>query len=115
LAELSALSSLGNYAFSATRVGFTATPSAAEDCKKLRAGVVCLTPGLREPTSRVMRELEGQRALTVATLADDVALGCVLGFAVRSGKPRVLVNLARARQQEIDFRADFLRMAEVVE
>jgi hypothetical protein len=37
-----------------------------------------------------------------------------LGFAARSGKPRILVNLKQARLQGVDFRADFLRMAEVV-
>jgi hypothetical protein len=114
LGVLSGLDSLGSYPFAVTRVKFAESAGLAEECKRLRAGVVLLTPGLREPITRLASSLAGLRALTVGTLADDAALGTILGFAVRSGKPRVLVNIGQARAQEVDFRADFLRMAEVV-
>jgi hypothetical protein len=76
--------------------------------------VVCVTPGVREPAAKLATALQGLRVLTVGTVPEDVKQGLVLGFAVRSGKPRVLVNLRQARRQDVDFRADFLRMAEVV-
>jgi hypothetical protein len=47
-------------------------------------------------------------------MPEHAAEGAVLCSAVRSGKPRVLINLTQAKLQEVDFRADFLRMAEVV-
>jgi hypothetical protein len=114
LKELAALSTLGNYPAAGARVTFRDTPALIEECQRLRAGVVYVAPGLREPIAKLSAALQGQRVLTVGSLPEDVKQGLVLGFAVRSGKPRVLVNLSQARQQGVDFRADFLRMAEVV-
>lgn|GEM_PF-3960173 len=114
LNELSARESLGNYRVSATRVAFKSTAALIEDCRRLKAGVVYVTPGIAEATPKLAAGLRGMRVLTVGSLPEQVPQGLVLGSAVRSGKPRVLVNLSEARQQEIDFRADFLRMAEVV-
>jgi hypothetical protein len=114
LNELSARESLGNYRLTAHRVPFKSMSGLVEDCKYLKAGVVYVTPGVREATPRLATGLRGMKVLTVGTMPEQVPGGLVLGSAVRSGKPRVLVNLTEARQQEVDFRADFLRMAEVV-
>jgi hypothetical protein len=114
LNELSARESLGNYRLSATRVAFKSTAGLVEDCRRLKAGVVYVMPGVREATPKLAAGLRGMRVLTVGSLPEQVPQGLVLGSAVRSGKPRVLVNLSEARQQEVDFRADFLRMVEVV-
>ena len=113
-AELGARESLGSYPLVATRVTFSGIGALVESCKRLRAGIVYLTPGIGEPTPSLANSLHGLRVLTVGALPEQVAQGMVLGAAVRSAKPRVLVNLSQARQQQVDFRADFLRMAEVV-
>lgn len=114
LTELASLDSLGSFAHQATRVAFSSAQALSDDCRRLRAGVVYVTPGLREPAAKVAEALQGLKVLSVATLPEQVAQGLVLGSAARSGKPRVLVNLKQAKLQEVDFRADFLRMAEVV-
>lgn len=114
LSELSARDALGSYRFSATRVPFAGLLGLTDDCRRLRAGVVYVTPGLREPIGKLAAALKGLKVLSVGTMPEQVSEGLVLGSAVRSGKPRVLVNLKQARDQEVDFRADFLRMAEVV-
>jgi hypothetical protein len=113
--ELSALSSLGGYAFSVTRVPLASAQGLADDCKRLKVGVLWFTPGVHEPVAKLAAALVGLRVLTTGTMPEHAAEGAVLCSAVRSGKPRVLVNLKQARRQEVDFRADFLRMAEVVE
>lgn len=51
--------------------------------------------------------------LTVACAAGDVAAGLSLGFDLVSGRPRLQVQLKRARKQGVDFDADFLALAQV--
>lgn len=113
-AELAARESLGSYPLVAARVTFSGTTALVESCKQLRVGIVYVTPGVGEPTATLANSLHGLRVLTVGALPEQVTQGLILGAAVRSAKPRVLVNLSQARRQEVDFRADFLRMAEVV-
>jgi hypothetical protein len=114
LSELSALDTLGSHKLRASRVLFSDAQALVDECRRLKAGIVYVTPGVREPPSRVATMLHGLRVLSVGSLPEQVAQGLVLGTAVRSGKPRVLVNLKQAKLQDVDFRADFLRMAEVV-
>ena len=114
LSELGARETLGDHPLVAVRVPFKSAQSLSEECKHLKAGVVYITPGVREPIARLATTLLGLKVMTVGTMPEQVPQGLVLGSAVRSGKPRVLVNLSQARLQEVDFRADFLRLAEVV-
>lgn len=115
LSELAAREQLGNYELRASRLAFSSLSGLTDECKRLRAGVVYIAPGIREGTTKLAGALQGLKVLSVASLPEQVGEGLVLGSAVRSGKPRVLVNLKRAREQAVDFRADFLRMVEVVE
>ncbi len=112
--ELSSRDSLGTYPISVVRVTFRGLGALVQSCQRLRAGVVYVTPGVREPTAKLASSMHGLHVLTVGVMPEQVGQGLILGAAVRSAKPRVLVNLSQARQQEVDFRADFLRMAEVV-
>lgn len=114
LSELSTRQTLGDHKQVTFRVPFTGLNGLTEECKRLRAGVVIVTPGLREPTGSVAGALQGLKVLSVGVLPEQATDGLVLASALRSGKPRVLVNLKQARAQAIDFRADFLRMVEVV-
>lgn len=113
-AELSARETLGSYPLVAARVTYGGAATLVDSCKRLRAGIVYLTPGVGESIATLADAMRGLQVLTVGSMPEQVAQGLVLGAAVRSAKPRVLVNLSRAREQGVDFRADFLRMAEVV-
>lgn len=113
-AELSGRDTLGSYPLVAARVTYGGAAQLVDSCKRLRAGIVYLTPGVGESMAALGDALRGLQVLTVGSMPEQVAQGLILGTAVRSAKPRVLVNLGRARQQDVDFRADFLRMSEVV-
>ncbi|HEX2875296.1 MAG TPA: YfiR family protein [Polyangiaceae bacterium] len=113
-AELTTRETLGGYPLGTARVIYGGAGTLVDSCKRLRAGIVYLTPGVAESVAVLADALRGLRLLTVGSMPEQVTQGLVLGAAVRSAKPRVLVNLSRAHQQEVDFRADFLRMAEVV-
>jgi hypothetical protein len=112
--ELSARESLGSYPLVVARVSFQGTAALVESCQRLRAGIVYVAPGVGESTTALANSLHGLRVLTVGAMPQQVTQGLILGATVRSAKPRILVNLSQARQQDVDFRADFLRMAEVV-
>jgi len=114
LEELRQRPTLGGFRKRAAVVSFSGAEALAAECRRQRAGIVYVTPGLRVPIATLAVALQGLGTLTVAAIPEHVRQGLVLGFAVRSGKPRLLVNLAQARQQRVNFRADFLRMAEVV-
>lgn len=114
MTELSAHESLGSFPIVVDRVMFRGGAALVESCQRLRAGVVYVTPGVSESMASLANALHGLRVLTVGATPEQVTQGLILGTAVRSAKPRILVNLSRARQQDVDFRADFLRMVEVV-
>lgn len=63
----------------------------------------------------VAQALKGSAVLSVSGTRSHVELGVVLGFAVAEGRPRVLVNLKQAREQEIVFHNGLLRYAVIVE
>jgi hypothetical protein len=52
--------------------------------------------------------------LTVASSAQDVENGIVLGFDVISGKPKLVVSLTQARKQNVAFNAAVLKMMKVL-
>lgn len=114
LNELQGRRTLGPYPQQATRLPFNGVQALVDECKRRKVGVVYVTPGVRVPVSELAVSMQGLGVLTVGSMPEHVQQGLVLGFAVRSGKPRLLVNLAQARIQRVSFRADFLRMAEVV-
>ncbi|HEX2678147.1 MAG TPA: YfiR family protein [Polyangiales bacterium] len=114
LAELRARSLLGQVRHTTELVSFSDARTLAGLCKARRAGLVYLSSGLRNELPAIAQALRGSDVLSVATLADDVKRGAVLGFSASSGKPKLLVQLAQARSQHVDFRADFLRLAQVV-
>lgn len=114
LAELRGRPRLGGYPTQAALVEASEAPAAVDACVRLGAAVVYVCPGVHLTPEALALALHGRASLTVAALPGDVSRGLVLGFRLRSSKPRLLVNLTRARAQHIDFRADFLRMVEVV-
>lgn len=114
LSELQGRTRLGDYRQRTSHTTFVGVAALVEECRRRKTGILYFGPGLGVPVGELADALSGLGILTVATLPDQVRQGLVLGFAARSGKPRLLVNLSEARRQRVDFRADFLRMAEVV-
>jgi len=112
--ELQGRTQLGVYRQRTSHTTFVGVDALVDECRRRKTGILYFGPGLGVPIRELADALAGLGILTVATLPDQVRQGLVLGFAARSGKPRLLVNLSQARRQRVDFRADFLRMAEVV-
>lgn len=79
------------------------------------ADLVYLTPALGPEVPAITRALDGLGVLTVSSVGADVDRGAIVGFELVSSRPRIAINLARAREQRLRFDAQFLRLVRVVE
>jgi hypothetical protein len=104
---------LGGLPHRETIVQFESPADLAKLCKKERAAVVYITPGFDDDIDALRSALTGVDVLSVGASADYVARGVVLGFEVVSGKPRLVLNLNQAKQQNVNFKADVLRLMRV--
>jgi hypothetical protein len=86
----------------------------AKLCRAERAAAIYLGPGLEAESERVAAALSGLDVLSVASNPAYVEQGIVLGFDLVSGKPRILVNLPQAKRQNVNFRADVLKLMKVL-
>lgn len=77
--------------------------------------IVYLSAGLGGEVSGIASALAGRGVLVVSAVGADVDRGAVLGFELVSSRPRIIVNVPRAREQHLDFNANLLRLARVVE
>jgi hypothetical protein len=86
----------------------------AGECRNRRAGIVYLTPGLDQQIDAISEALSGLDLLSVAAVPSYVPRGVVLGFRLVSAKPKMLIHLEQAKRQNVAFKADFLKLAEVI-
>lgn len=112
---LAALPSVGGMPHEEEVIHYADAVSLAEMCRARRAAVLYLTPGLSQDIPAIRDALSAFDLLTVASIADYVPAGAVLGFDLVSGRPKLLVNLTQARKQHVDFRAEVLKLTRVFE
>jgi hypothetical protein len=113
-AQLGQVKTLGGKRVSQRRVVFESAEQVGRVVQEERAYLACLTPGLSAVAADLARVLAARGVLSVSTQGADTGQGIVLGFELASGKPRIVLNLARARAQKLDFSAQFLRVVRVV-
>lgn len=113
-AQLERAKTLGGKKLSYRRVSFESAAQVRKAVLAERAYLLYLTPGLDDELGNVAAGLKGITVLTVSTLAGAVQGGTVLGFELVSSKSRIVVNLTRARAQNLDFSAQLLRIAQVI-
>lgn len=94
-------------------VRYEGASALAETCRKRDAAIAYLPPGLGSKIPAIARALAGIQVLTVAARPEYVKAGAVVGFDLVSGKPQLLVHLAQARRQKVDFKPELLRLAKV--
>lgn len=96
-------------------VDFSGAATLAATSRARHASIVYLGPGLGPEVDAIRIALEGEDLLTVAAVPEYVPHGIVLGFALRSGKPNLLLNLTQARKQKVALRPEAVRLMTVVE
>jgi hypothetical protein len=95
-------------------VQFTDAPALAALCKERSVGILYMTPGLTDVDAAVAAALTGVPVLTVSASAEGVSRGIVLGFDLVGARPKLLVNLASCRNQDVVLSSDVLKVATVI-
>lgn len=75
--------------------------------------IVYVPPGFGAEADKIAAALSGSNVLTVAALPEDVERGIVLGFDLVSSKPKLVLNLAQAKRQSVNFKAEVLKLMKV--
>jgi hypothetical protein len=112
-AALGRVERLGGLPHQESVVPFAGAEALAARCRSEQAAVVYFTPGFDDDLDAVRAALSTVSVLTVASTADYVPRGVVLGFELESGKPKILINLEQAKLQGVSFPADLLRLMKV--
>jgi hypothetical protein len=110
---LSQIERLGTVPHRETIVEFDTPSALAAACRASHVAVVYLGPGFDEDVEGVGRALSGVDVLSVSAVPEYVPRGIVLGFELVSGKPKILLNLAQAKLQNVNFKADVISLMRV--
>jgi hypothetical protein len=78
--------------------------------------ILYVTPGFRDTDiEAIAQALDGVSVLSVGALAKYVPRGMVLGFDLVGGKPKLIVNLGRAKRQNVELSSSVLKLVRVIE
>ena len=114
-AQLDRLKKIGGRAVSRRRLVFESAEQLKRAVVEEQTYLLYFASGFGDVLPALANMLRGVRVLTVSTVGRDVERGAVLGFELVSSKPRVVLALARGRAQQLDFSAQLLRVARVVQ
>jgi hypothetical protein len=113
-AAIGQIASLGARRASVVTQTFS-SPAALRSASR-EAAIVYLMPGFsRADVQAIAAAFADSNVLTVGASNADADNGAALGFELEGSKPRIIVNLRQARAQRLDFSAQFLRLARVIQ
>lgn len=114
-AALERIASIGDMAHEEIVTPWSGPQALATTIRERHAAIVFLSPGFAGDVEGIRDALVGVDVLSATAVSDYVPRGIVLGFDLVSSKPKLLVNLARARKQNVAFSAEVLKIAKVYE
>jgi hypothetical protein len=94
---------------------FSDAASLAARCRTRKIALVYFAVGLESDMPRVAGALAGVDVLTVGTSARHAESGAVVGFGLEESRPKIVLNLKQARAQNVNFKAELLKLARIVE
>jgi len=83
-------------------------------CKKRKPAIVYFSTGFENDLPGIANALDGVDVLTFGATATHAEKGTVVGFDLDEGKPKLVVNLARAKAQNVSFKPGLLKLARIV-
>jgi hypothetical protein len=113
LASLAQVDRMGGLPHDEVIVRYRSASELVEECRIRKASIVYVGPGFRDEIGKIGNALDGVDILSVTGNADYVPEGVVLGFDVISSQPRMLINLAQAKRQNVSFQANVLKLMKV--
>ena len=114
-ASLSELDRLGGLPHEDSIVEYADPSALASRCRDQHVAVIWLTTGLAGEMDAIARALEGVSVLSVGAAGGYASRGAVIDFFTEGGKPKITLNLARARKQQVAFVPEVVRIMRVLE
>jgi hypothetical protein len=111
---LASIHKVGGTSVQVDVLAFTTAASLAERCRAQRISLVYLSTSLEADVAAIATALSGVDVMTVGATAAYAIKGTVVGFDLEEGKPKIVLNLARAKAQNVSFRAELLKLAHLV-
>jgi hypothetical protein len=109
------LREIGGVPIRVNEAEFTDAEALARRCRTERIAVLLLTIGLETEMPRLAAALDHADILTVGTTARHAENGAVVSFSLEEARPRLVINLPRAKAQSVDFTAELLALARVIQ
>jgi hypothetical protein len=108
--------SVNNLPTEASGYVFNDGPDLAERVQNGRTSILYAAPGFgARELATIARSLSGLSVLSSGATLELVQAAVALGFDLVSGKPKLLVNLRRAKEQGVDLSSQVLKLAKVLE
>jgi hypothetical protein len=76
--------------------------------------VLYVAPLRRADIPRIADLAEKRQMLTITGVPEYVGKGIAVGFEVRGGRSKIVINLSRAKRQGADFSSLLLKLAEII-
>jgi hypothetical protein len=115
VASLSRTGHIGGRPVRVSRVEFTSAAVLGQELDRSNASILYTAPGLSRDMDAIARTLDGRSILSISAVGGDVDHGVVLGFELVASRPQIAIHLGRARAQQVEFSAQLLRLARVVQ
>ncbi|MBI2389576.1 MAG: YfiR family protein [Deltaproteobacteria bacterium] len=93
---------------------FASATALADRIKKNKVAIAYLSTGLDDELPQVASALVGVDVLTYGATGGYASKGTVVGFDLEESKPKLVVNVARAKAQNVSFKAELLKLARIV-
>jgi YfiR/HmsC-like len=109
------LHDIGGLPFNVEVAAFSDAESLAKRCRTDKIAILYLTVGLDADTARIASALANAGVLTVGSSARHAENGAVIGFGVEEARPKLVINLKQAAAQNVNFKAEVLALARLIE
>lgn len=95
-------------------IAFPGAAALAAKVKSAKIAVVYFSSGLEGEMAAVAGALASGDVLSFGASGAHAEKGSVVGFDLEEGKPKLVVNQARAKAQNVSFKAELLKLARLV-
>jgi hypothetical protein len=101
---------------SSTSMVYSDAPALSQLLRAANIAILYLMPGFAESELQAIAEaLRGVSVLSIGALARYAERGTVIAFDLIGGKPKLLVNLTRAKGQHVELSSSVLKLMRVIE
>ena len=112
---ISDLKDIGGLPLKVEQAEYADAKSVADKVRADKIAIVFFTAGLEGDMGNVATALSGSDVISVGTTAKHAENGAVVGIGVEEARPKLVLNLKRAKAQNVSFKAEILKLARIIE